>query len=217
MTSLVILGAGQHALVCGEAAETSGEYRVAGYLEKDEDRARAGSDIGAVLGSEAMLPELRAGGIRHALLGFASPDSLTARRQAAQRLAEAGFESPSIRHAFSWVSPTGQLGDGSVVLAGAVISARALLGRYVVINTRASVDHDCIIEDFVHLAPGSCLSGRVRVGSGTHVGTGAVVRDGITIGAQALIGAGSVVVANIPDRVVAYGNPCRVIGQVGEG
>jgi maltose O-acetyltransferase len=56
----------------------------------------------------------------------------------------------------------------------------------------------------------------VSIGSDVWVGGGAIVLPGVTIGSQTVIGAGSVVTKDIPDGVVAAGNPCRIIRQVGE-
>jgi acetyltransferase-like isoleucine patch superfamily enzyme len=83
------------------------------------------------------------------------------------------------------------------------------VGHNSIINTRASVDHDCVIGAHVHLAPGVTLSGGVTVGEGTHIGTGAVVIQGMTIGPRAIVGAGAVVVADVPAGAVVLGVPAR--------
>lgn len=55
----------------------------------------------------------------------------------------------------------------------------------------------------------------VRIGSNTWIGAGVTVVPGVHIGSNAVIGAGSVVTRDIPDNVVAAGNPCRVLREVG--
>ena len=82
-----------------------------------------------------------------------------------------------------------------------------------VINTGASVDHDCKIRDGVQLAPRVVLGGRVHIGDLSFVGIGATIINRIVIGRNCLIGAGAVVVRDIPDHNVAYGVPARVIRQ----
>ncbi len=114
-------------------------------------------------------------------------------------------------HPSAIVSESAAIGEGSVVMPGAVINADARIGRHCVINTKASVDHECVIGDFAHIAPGCTLSGNIEVGEGSWIGVGTCVKQGIRIGRDCMIGAGSVVVTDIPDQVVAYGNPCRVI------
>lgn len=102
------------------------------------------------------------------------------------------------------------IGKGVVICAGAIIQVNAKIGNHCIINTKASVDHDCILEDFVHIASGATLCGNVTVGKGTLIGAGSVVREKIIIGKNVIIGCGSVVVSNIPDDCIAFGNPCRI-------
>lgn len=114
-------------------------------------------------------------------------------------------------HPTAIISPTASIGEGSVIMPGVIINADTKIGRHCILNTKASIDHECIIGDFVHIAPGTTLSGNVEVGECSWIGVGACVKQGIKIGRNCTIGAGAVVVGNIPDNSVAYGNPCKVI------
>jgi sugar O-acyltransferase (sialic acid O-acetyltransferase NeuD family) len=120
----------------------------------------------------------------------------------------------NIIHPSAVYSPFSIIGHGNVMLQGAIVQAESRIGNHVILNTGAQVDHDCVIEDFVHIAPGVILCGNVRVGEGTFMGAGSIVIPGKKIGAWSIIGAGSVVIDNIPDNVVAVGNPARVIKHV---
>lgn len=116
-------------------------------------------------------------------------------------------------HPSAVVSPSAKIGEGSVVMAGAVINADAVIGKHCIVNTGATVDHECSIGDYCHIAPGVNISGDTHVGEGTWVGVGSCVIQGIKIGKNCMIGAGSIVVKDIPDNVVAYGNPCKVVRE----
>ena len=96
-------------------------------------------------------------------------------------------------------------------MPGVVINARATIGKQVILNTGCSIDHDCFLEDFVHISPGVALAGNVRVGEGTHIGIGAVVIPGVKIGKWCTIGAGTVVLKDVPDGAMVVGNPGRMI------
>ena len=102
------------------------------------------------------------------------------------------------------------VGEGTVIMDGAIVQVGTIVGDHVIINTNANIDHDCRICDFVHIAPGATLCGNVTVGDCTFIGAGSTVIPGITIGKNCIIGAGSVVVRDIPDNSKAYGNPCKV-------
>lgn len=114
-------------------------------------------------------------------------------------------------HPSAVVSPSAKIGEGSVVMAGAVINADAVIGKHCIVNTGATIDHDVVLGDYVHVAPGVNISGITTVGEGTWVGVGSCVIQCLNIGKNCMIGAGSVVIKDIPDGVVAYGNPCRVV------
>ena len=117
-------------------------------------------------------------------------------------------------HPSAVVSPSAKIGEGTVVMAGAVINADAVIGKHCIINTGATVDHDCVIEDYCHIAPGVNISGATHIGAVTWVGVGSCIIQCLNIGKNCMIGAGSVVVKDIPENVVAYGNPCKVIREI---
>ena len=79
---------------------------------------------------------------------------------------------PPLIHAKAWVSPSACIGWGSIVMAGAVIQADVIIGKHCIINSSASVDHDCVLGDFVHVAPGVNLCGGVKVGEGSLLAVG---------------------------------------------
>ena len=117
-------------------------------------------------------------------------------------------------HPQTFISPSVEIGDGTVVMSGAIIQSDARIGRHCIVNTAATIDHECMLEDYVHISPNASLCGNVRVGEGTQIGAGAVVVPGITIGKWTLICAGSVVTTNIPDFCIAAGNRCKVIKRM---
>lgn len=132
------------------------------------------------------------------------------RLQIASRFKAAGVELPSVIHPAAYVARDAGVGEGTQILAGAVICARAFIGRCVIVNTRASVDHESVVGDGAHIGPGATLAGCVEVGQGAFLGTGASVLPRITIGAGAIVGAGAVVTRDVPERAVVAGSPATV-------
>ena len=128
-----------------------------------------------------------------------------------EMLARSGLQGVSIIHPTSFVANSACISGGCQILANTAICARTCLGLATIVNTSASLDHECIIGKGVHVAPGATLAGCVKVGDFSFVGSGAVILPRIQIGKNTIIGAGSVVTKNVPDNVLAYGNPAKVI------
>lgn len=114
-------------------------------------------------------------------------------------------------HPSAVISGSVKMGDGVMISANATLNPLVELGRGVICNTSSSIDHECVIGDYSHIAPGAVLCGNVQVGKGTFVGANSVIRQGIKIGNNVIIGAGTVVVKDIPDNATVIGNPQRIL------
>jgi sugar O-acyltransferase (sialic acid O-acetyltransferase NeuD family) len=112
-------------------------------------------------------------------------------------------------HPSAVISASVRMGDGVMIAANATLNPMVEIGRGVICNTSSSIDHECVIGDFAHIAPGAVLCGNVNIGRSTFVGANSVIRQGITIGNNVTIGAGTVVVKDIPDNAMVIGNPGR--------
>lgn len=117
-------------------------------------------------------------------------------------------------HPRNYISKTSKVEKGTVVEPLVSICAYTHIDFGVTIKRSSTVGHDCKIGKMVTINPGVKISGNVQIGSSTLLGTGAVVLDNLKIGSNSIIGAGSVVTRDIPDHVVAYGNPCKVIRSI---
>ena len=131
----------------------------------------------------------------------------------ASELLSLGMKPRTLVHASASVALDAVLGGGSQVLMGAAVSACATIGRFAIINTRASVDHDCHVQECAHIAPGATLCGEIQVGRCAFIGAGATILPRLRIGSDAIVGAGAVVTQDVPDGVTVVGCPARVIEQ----
>ena len=113
-------------------------------------------------------------------------------------------------HPTAVISPHATIEEGTVIMQGTIIQSSARIGKHCIVNTGASIDHECVIENYAHISPKATLCGNVTVGEGAWIGAAAVVVPGVRIGNWSVVGAGSVVLNDIPDGVIAYGNPCKV-------
>ena len=117
---------------------------------------------------------------------------------------------PYLIHPKAVVAEEVILGKGTVVMAGAVINPGVRIGIGSIINTCSSVDHDCVIGDYVHVSVGAHISGTVVVGENTWIGAGVTVSHNVDICSDVTIGAGAVVVRNIDKPGTYIGVPARL-------
>lgn len=211
MKKIAIWGASGHAIVVADILMLMGEYEIIGYLDNvNPERRGEMFHRSQILGGDEQLEPLLAQGVRHIIMGFGNCD---ARLSLAKRIKSLGFELAIAIHPSAIIASDVTINPGTVVAAGAVINPGCQVGENVIINTSSSIDHECVIEDDAHISPGVHLAGKVTIGRATWVGIGSSVIDHISIGSGTIIGAGSVVVRDIPDRVVAFGNPAKVRKQ----
>lgn len=111
------------------------------------------------------------------------------------------------------VSSTVKLGNGTVINPMSCVAAHTFIDDFSFINRGCSIGHHTVIEKYVTLNPAVNIAGNVRIGEGTTIGMGSNIIDGINIGSNSIIGAGSVVTKDIPDGVIAYGSPCKIIRE----
>ncbi len=131
------------------------------------------------------------------------------RLEKTRALIDAGARVVSVIHPAAVVSGSSTVGEGSVIMAGSVVQADTCLGAACIINTNASVDHDCRLADGVHVCPGVAISGDVVGGECAWFGVGASVRQGMRIGADAVIGAGAAVVKDVDAKTTVIGVPAK--------
>jgi UDP-N-acetylbacillosamine N-acetyltransferase len=211
-TKLAIWGAGGHALVVADIIRLNDDYEVVGLLDDlDPERHRADLYGTTILGGREKIDLLQGEGIRHLIFGFGD---CTARLRLSEFVRAQGFSLATAIHPKAIVAADVSIGAGTVVAAGAVINPGCKIGENVIVNTSASIDHECVIADGAHVGPGARLAGRVVVERAAWIGIGAIVIERVRIGANSLIGAGGVVLNDIPDGVLAYGNPTKVVRKV---
>lgn len=122
-------------------------------------------------------------------------------------LQKKGAKMPPLIHPMAYVSSSATIGNGTVVFANSTLSAFSQCGNACIINHNVSVDHDSVLSDGVHIAPGAILAGNVRVGKETFVGLGAKILPNLVIGSNAIIGAGATVINCVANNRLVVGTP----------
>jgi UDP-perosamine 4-acetyltransferase len=208
----VIVGGGGHARSVLEAIRSAGELEPVGFTDPRTELAGAEIDGVPVIGDDSELDTLRDNGVEVACIGLGGRDDNRPRAELYARVRELGFALPPVLHVSATIASTAEVGDGSVVLAGAVLGAGVQLGEDVIVNNGAVAEHDCALGSHVHLSSGAALGGAVRAGEGAHIGLGASVLGGVEIGDWAVVGAGAVVLREVAARSTVAGVPAEPLG-----
>ncbi len=123
----------------------------------------------------------------------------------------------SLIHPTAWVGNRVDIGPGTVLLAGALVSTDISIGSHTILNRNCTIGHDVIIEDFVTIAPSANITGSTRIGQGCDLGAACTVVNGVSVGRWSIVGAGAVVTKNLPPNVTAVGIPAKPIKERCEG
>ena len=201
---IVILGAGGHAISACNVALSAG-FDVTHFVDP---RLSGGKLLGIdIVGDLADIAG--ADGLQLFIAIGDNDRRFRAHEELSARYPTASF--PPLIHSSSVVSSFATVGYGSVLMPGSVVGPNSIIGRFCILNTRSSIDHDGVMDDGSSLAPGVITGGNVRIGLRSAISIGAVIKHQIAIGDDCVVGAGSYVNASLPGNSVAYGTPARII------
>ena len=206
---VLVIGAGGHANVVIDTLKRC-DMDILGAL--DSDASRHGTSILGIpiLGGDDIVTTHEPKNILLAN-GIGSTSDITNRRKVFERFRKQDYVFTALTHPSAIIAEDVVIGEGSQIMAGVVIQPGTRIGMNCIINTRASVDHDCTLGNHIHIAPGAVLSGNVVIANNVHVGTGASVIHGMKIGQQSIIGAGAAVVKSVGANETVTGVPAKAI------
>lgn len=198
---VIMIGAGGHALSICEFA--SG--KICGYLAKEQSEEMPGNWLGSDSEKEALI---KSGHKFHMAFIYSGLPSMKARKELIASYEAAGAEFVSLVSPLSVVTPKTLIGEGCAIMTGAIIN-RAKLGRNVVVNSGAIVEHDVSVGDNSFIGPGAVIGGFTKIGRDCFIGLGARVGNGLVIGDNVSVAMGAVVNRNLIEPGIYHGNPLR--------
>ena len=202
--SLILIGAGGHARACIDVIEQYGQYQIAGLVGKPEEMNSTFFDF-AVVAIDNDLPAL-AKDHQFALISVGQIKTPDHRIRLYQMATELGFQFPVIIALNSHVSRHAIIGEGTIVMHGAVVNAGARVGCNCIINTRAVIEHDAMVADHCHISTGAIINGGAKIGAGSFIGSGSIVKEGVTIGQRSVVGMGLAVRHNLAEYIRFVGS-----------
>lgn len=190
--NIVIIGAGGHSKVISDIVSSLG-YNLCGFL--DDTKTEPGI-LGKIADYEKYIN-------CEFVIGIGDNN---ARKRIASNM---NCKFACLIHPTAIVSPSANLGEGTVVMPNAVVNASSTIGKHCIINTSSVVEHDCRLGDYVHISPGAVLCGTVDIGNLCHIGAGATVKNNISITDNCVIGLAAGVVKNITEPGIYVGVPTK--------
>jgi len=199
---LIIIGASGHGKVIADIAIKMNKWQSIAFLDDDESiKTSMGLEV---IGKtdDAYIYKDEAG-------FFVAIGNNAIREKVQEKLIEEGLNVVSLIHPSAVIGTDVEIEVGTVVMAGTVINSSTRIGKGCIINTSSSLDHDNVIEDYVHISPGVRTAGNVTIGKGTWLGIGSVVSNNVNICSDCKVGAGAVVVKSITEPGTYVGVPVR--------
>ncbi|MBK0401704.1 acetyltransferase [Adhaeribacter sp. BT258] len=205
---ILLIGGGGNCKSVIEAIESEGKYQVAGIVDAPD---RVGKLVLGypIIGSDEDLPEFLKQ-VPNALITVGQLKSAASRIRIFDAIKAAGARLPVIVASTANVSKHALIGEGTVILHGALVNADAVVGVNNIINTGAIIEHDAVTGNHCHISTGAVLNGDCVVGNEVLIGSNAVLKQGIKIADKAVVGAGSIVLKDVDAGMVVVGNPAKI-------
>jgi sugar O-acyltransferase (sialic acid O-acetyltransferase NeuD family) len=201
---LIIIGASGHGKVVADIAIKMNKWQSIAFLDDDES-------IKTSMVLEVIGKTTDAFTYKDEADFFVAIGSNATREKIQEKLIDEGLNVVSLIHPSAVVGTDVEIGIGTAVMAGVVTNSSTRIGKGCIINTSSSLDHDNVIEDYVHISPGVNMAGTVKVGKGSWIGIGSVVSNNVNICSGCKVGAGAVVVKDITESGTYVGVPVRKI------
>lgn len=202
MDKLLIIGASGHGKVIADIALKMNKWKSISFLDDDEN-IKSSMGIEVIGKSAYAFKHIKDYDI------FVAIGNNATREKIQEKLEAEGASIPILVHPNVVIGEQVKFGDGTVVMAGTVINCCTKIGKGCIINTGATIDHDNLIKDYVHISPGVHTAGTVKIGKGTWLGVGSVVSNNLNIISGCKVGAGAVVVKDITEAGSYVGVPAR--------
>lgn len=205
MKTLLLIGGGGHCRGAIDVIESEGRFVIKGIVQPKAEGVEPVLGY-PILGEDADLPALLVD-TPQALVTVGQIKTPALRRHLFESLKALTAVMPLIVSPKAHVSRHAQMGEGTLVMHGAIVNACAQIGVNGIINSLSLIEHDAEIGNHCHISTGARVNGGAIVEDGCFIGSGAVLREGVRVGANSVIGAGCVITRDVAADTVVKAQP----------
>ncbi len=205
MKTLLLIGGGGHCRAAIDVIESEGCFVIKGIVQPKADGVEPVLGY-PILGEDADLPTLLAD-TPQALVTVGQIKAPTLRRHLFESLKGLNAVMPLIVSPKAHVSRHAQVGEGTLVMHGAIVNACARIGVNGIVNSLSLIEHDAVVGNHCHISTGARVNGGAIIEDGCFIGSGAVLREGVRVGANSVIGAGCVITRDVARDTIVKAQP----------
>ena len=191
MNEIILIGGGGHCRSAIDVIEQESQFKIVGIVDKPHnlDSVILGYPV---IGGDKDLDRLSKK-YQNALITVGQIKSALLRTNLFKLAIKFGFKMPSIKSPKAHISRHSKIGNGTIVMHGAVINANVIIGDNCIINSKALIEHDCQISDYCHISTNATINGGVKINQGCFIGSNATIVESRTIKKNSFIKAGEIV------------------------
>lgn len=197
---LIIIGASGHGKVVADIATKMNKWKIIAFLD-DDISINTCMELEVIGTSEDIFK------YKYEADFFVAIGNNETREKVQEKIVSEGLSVVTLIHPNAVIGTDVEIDIGTAIMAGVVINSSSRIGKGCIINTSSSLDHDNVIEDYVHISPGANLAGTVKVAKSSWVGIGSVISNNVNICSGCKVGAGAVVVKDITEPGTYIGVP----------
>jgi sugar O-acyltransferase (sialic acid O-acetyltransferase NeuD family) len=197
--SVLLIGAGGHAEACIDVIEYQKKYKIIGVLGLKKEQGKLILNKYKIVGTDNDLPTLSKK-FKNALITIGQIKSADLRLKLFNTLKKLKFNLPVIQSPYSIVSRHSKIGEGTIIMHGAVVGPNVKVGKNCILNSNCLIEHGTTIGDNTHVATSVVINGNVKIGSNNFIGSNTTIKQQVVIGSNSIIGMGQVVFKNCPSN-----------------
>ena len=200
MNKIVLIGAGGHAQSCIDVIEQENKFEIVGLVDNKISINKKICNYKVICNDKNLKNIRKKYTYVHIAIGQINNPNL--RVNIYNKLIKENYKLPVIKSPSSYTSKYSKIGDGTIIMHGAIININSSIGKNCIINTSAIIEHNTKIGSHCHISTKAIINGNVDIGEKTFIGSGAIIFNNIKIGKNCIIGAGSVVKKNLSDNIL---------------